>query len=113
MTTTSTPTAPVHEVTVRIGSAKGLHARPAKLVSQAAAACGAKVTLTTEAGKTVNLASILGLISLGLPAGADVTLATDGLRAGLDAVDASALLHDLSLLLAADHDGPSADETAA
>ena len=53
------------ERTVTIASSVGLHARPASLFSQAAGKSGAKVTLTSPAGKTVNAASILGVLSVG------------------------------------------------
>ena len=48
------------ERTVTIASSVGLHARPASLFSQAAGKSGAKVTLTSPAGKTVNAASMPG-----------------------------------------------------
>ena len=51
------------ERTVRIGSTHGLHARPAKLFTQAAAASGAAVTISKSGGKPVNGASILAVIS--------------------------------------------------
>ena len=85
------------ERTVLIGSTNGLHARPAKLFSQAAAAAGIPVTLTKTGGKTVNAASILGVISLGIGHGDEVTLAADG-----DA--APTILDELAQLLLTDHD---------
>ncbi|TFB98422.1 MULTISPECIES: HPr family phosphocarrier protein [unclassified Cryobacterium] len=90
------------ERTVRIGSANGLHARPAKLFTKAAADSGVKVTIEKAGGKAVNAASILAVISLGLGNGDEVTIATvdDG---------ASATLDTLVSLLAADHDLPAAD----
>jgi phosphocarrier protein HPr len=68
---------------VAIASAVGLHARPASLFARAAADCGLTVTVTTAAGKTANAASILEVLSLGVPCGAVVTLSADG--AGADA----------------------------
>lgn len=62
---------------VRIGSSHGLHARPAKLFTQAAAASGATVTLR-KGDKSVNAASILGVISLGVDFGDEVTLTVEG-----------------------------------
>lgn len=85
------------ERTVLVGSTHGLHARPAKLFSQAAAAAGTHVTLTKAGGKTVNAASILGVISLGISHGDEVTLAADG-----DA--AESILEGLAELLLTDHD---------
>ena len=64
------------ERTVAIGSAVGLHARPASIFVQAVVSSGASVTLTTAEGTTVNAASILSVLALGLPFGAEVTLAT-------------------------------------
>ena len=64
------------ERTVTIGSAVGLHARPASIFVQAVVTTGAAVTLTTSEGKTVNAASILSVLSLGLPFGARVMLSS-------------------------------------
>ncbi|RNE63935.1 HPr family phosphocarrier protein [Cryobacterium tepidiphilum] len=85
------------ERTVRIGSTHGLHARPAKLFTQAAAASGATVRIAKAGGKAVNAASILGVISLGIDHGDDVTLSVDG-------DNAEAVLDELEAFLAADHD---------
>jgi len=94
------------ERTVRIGSANGLHARPAKLFTKAAADSGVKVTITKAGGKAVNAASILAVISLGLGKGDEVTLrATDD--------TAGAALDTLVALLATDHDLPAADTAPA
>ena len=65
------------ERTVTVASSVGLHARPASLFSQAAAKVGVPVTLTSAAGKSVNAASILGVLSLGIGHGEVVTLASD------------------------------------
>ena len=59
-----------------MGAEIGLHARPASLFVQAVAATGARISLT-YAAKTVNAASILGVLSLGVPHGATVTLESD------------------------------------
>ncbi|KAA9111265.1 HPr family phosphocarrier protein [Microbacterium rhizomatis] len=83
--------------TVRIGSSHGLHARPAKLFAQAAKDSGVPVTITKDAGKPVNAASILGVIALGIEQGDYVTLTADG-------ENAEALLDTLSELLTTDHD---------
>jgi phosphocarrier protein len=83
--------------TVRIGSSHGLHARPAKLFTQAAAAAPGPVTIAKGDGKAVNAASILGVISLGVEHGDYVTLSTE--------VDgAEAVLDELTELLVTDHD---------
>jgi len=85
------------ERTVLIGSTHGLHARPAKLFTKAAAAAGAPVTLQKGDGKPVNAASILGVISLGINHGDSVTLSTAG-------DNAESVLDELSELLLTDHD---------
>ncbi len=74
------------ERTVTVASSVGLHARPASLFSQAAAKTGVPVTLTSAKGKSVNAASILGVLSLGIGSGEEVTLASDaeGADAALD-----------------------------
>ena len=85
------------ERTVTIASSVGLHARPASLFSQAAGKSGAKVTLTSPAGKSVNAASILGVLSLGIGHGEEVVVATEG-------DNAEAALDELVALLATDLD---------
>ncbi len=85
------------ERTVTVASSVGLHARPASLFSQAAAKAGVPVTLTNAAGKTVNAASILGVLSLGIGHGETVTIAADG-------ADADAALDSLAELLNTDLD---------
>jgi phosphocarrier protein HPr len=85
------------ERTVVVASAVGLHARPASLFSQAAAKAGVPVTLTSPSGKTVNAASILGVLSLGIGYGEQVSIASD-------ADDADAALDELVRLLETDLD---------
>ena len=82
--------------TATIASSVGLHARPASVFVQAVAASGAAVTLSAD-GRSVNAASILGVLSLGLGAGAAVTLESDD----------SAALDALVELLETDLDGAS------
>ncbi|MEO6116320.1 MAG: HPr family phosphocarrier protein [Pseudolysinimonas sp.] len=85
------------ERTVVVASSVGLHARPASLFSQAAAKTGVTVTLTSAAGKSVNAASILGVLSLGIGHGEEVTLSSDA-----DGADAA--LDELVAVLATDLD---------
>jgi phosphocarrier protein HPr len=66
------------EKTVTVASSVGLHARPASLFAQAAAKTGVAVQLTSAAGKSVNAASILGVLSLGIGHGEEVTLSAEG-----------------------------------
>ncbi|MEV8266724.1 HPr family phosphocarrier protein [Microbacterium sp. NPDC076911] len=83
--------------TVRIGSSHGLHARPAKLFTQAAKAADSPVTISKGSGQPVNAASILSVIALGVEYGDYVTLSTEG-------ASAEATLDTLSELLTTDHD---------
>lgn len=84
------------ENTLRVASAHGLHARPASLFTKAAAASGLDVTIS-KGDKSVNAASILSVISLGVGHGDEVTIAAEG--DGADAVIA-----ELTEILSADHD---------
>jgi phosphocarrier protein HPr len=76
------------ERTVTIASSIGLHARPASLFCRAAAEAGVPVTITSPSGRSVNAASILGVLSLGIDHGETVTLEAtgDGADAALDAL---------------------------
>jgi phosphocarrier protein HPr len=85
------------ERTVVVASSVGLHARPASLFSQAAAKTGVVVTITSAAGKSVNAASILGVLSLGVGHGEQVTLSSH-------AEGGDAALDELVTLLATDLD---------
>jgi phosphocarrier protein HPr len=84
------------ERTVTIASAHGLHARPASLFVQAVTASGLAVQLS-KGDKTLNAASILGVISLGIEHGDQITIATEG-------DDADAVLDSLVELLTTDFD---------
>jgi phosphocarrier protein len=84
------------ERTVAIASAQGLHARPASLFVQAVTAAGLPVQLT-KGDKTLNAASILGVISLGIEHGDEVTLTAEG-------DNADAVLDSLVALLTTDMD---------
>lgn len=64
--------------TVIVASQVGLHARPAALFARAAAEAQVVVTLTSAAGRSVNAASILGVLSLGIGHGEEVTLSAEG-----------------------------------
>ena len=85
------------ERTVQIGSTHGLHARPAKLFTQAAAASGSSVTIQKAGGSPVNAASILAVIAQGIDHGDEVTIVVDG-------GDEQAVLDQLVELLSTDHD---------
>lgn len=55
----------------------GIHARPATLLVQAASKFNSDINLEYN-GKSVNLKSIMGVMSLGVGQGADVTITDDG-----------------------------------
>lgn len=55
----------------------GIHARPATLLVQTASKFTSDTKLTYQ-GKTVNLKSIMGVMSLGVGKGADVTVTAEG-----------------------------------
>jgi len=64
--------------TVIIGSKVGLHARPAKLFTSAAAATGVKVQIAKAGGTPVDASSILRVMTLGAKFGEEVTLTAEG-----------------------------------
>lgn len=84
------------ERTVTVASAHGLHARPASLFVQAVTNSGLSVQLT-KGDKALNAASILGVISLGIEHGDEVTLSAEG-------DNADTVLDELAAFLATDHD---------
>ena len=55
----------------------GIHARPATLLVQTASKFSADLILEYK-GKSVNLKSIMGVMSLGVGQGADVTITAEG-----------------------------------
>ncbi|MEE6658432.1 phosphocarrier protein HPr [Pediococcus acidilactici] len=67
----------------------GIHARPATLLVQAASKFNSDIQLTYK-DKSVNLKSIMGVMSLGVGQGADITISADG----DDEADAIAALED-------------------
>jgi phosphocarrier protein HPr len=85
------------ERTATIASSHGLHARPASLFTQAVAKSGVKVNLSKGDGKSVNAASILGVISLGIESGDTVTLSAEG-------ENSETVLDDLAAMLERDLD---------
>jgi phosphocarrier protein HPr len=85
------------ERAVTVASSVGLHARPASLFCEAAAKAGVPVTLTNAAGKSVNAASILGVLSLGVGFGETVTIGADG-------AGAQAAIDELATMLERDLD---------
>jgi phosphocarrier protein len=63
--------------TVTVGSAVGLHARPAALIAEAVAKSGASVTLATPGGNPVDAGSPLMIMTLGAKKGTEVTVTSD------------------------------------
>ncbi|HJE87121.1 MULTISPECIES: phosphocarrier protein HPr [Lactobacillaceae] len=55
----------------------GIHARPATLLVQSASKFNSEVSLQYQ-DKSVNLKSIMGVMSLGVGQNADITITTDG-----------------------------------
>jgi phosphocarrier protein len=63
--------------TVIVGSAVGLHARPAAIISEAVVNAGVPVTLALDGGEPVDAGSALMIMTLGAGNGASVTVAAD------------------------------------
>ncbi|MDQ1180174.1 HPr family phosphocarrier protein [Rhodococcus sp. SORGH_AS_0301] len=81
--------------TVTVGSAIGLHARPAAVIAEAVADSGVDVTLEVEGEEAVDGGSALMIMTLGATKGTEVTITSDD-QATLDKVAA---------LVASDLDG--------
>ena len=67
----------------------GIHARPATLLVQTASKFNSDINLEYK-GKSVNLKSIMGVMSLGVGQGSDVTISVEG----VDETDALAAIVD-------------------
>ncbi|WP_082233429.1 phosphocarrier protein HPr [Halobacillus massiliensis] len=65
------------EKTFTITSADGVHARPATVLVQNAGKYESDINLHYKE-KAVNLKSIMGIMSLGIPAGAEVKITAEG-----------------------------------
>jgi phosphocarrier protein HPr len=63
--------------TVTVGSAIGLHARPAAIIAEAAVDAGVPVTLSMDGGEPVDAGSALMIMTLGAGNGAQVTVHSD------------------------------------
>ncbi|WP_193726458.1 HPr family phosphocarrier protein [Protaetiibacter intestinalis] len=85
------------ERTLQIASGHGLHARPAKLFTQAVAASGHKVTIARPGGAALNAASILSIIAAGFENGDEVVLTVEG-------DDEERVLEELAEFLTTDQD---------
>ena len=89
--------------TVVIGSASGLHARPAALFVKAAAAAPARVMVRVGDGPAVQARSMLSVLALGARQGTEVTLEAEG-----DGADAERAVAELAALLERDLDAEGA-----
>ncbi|MFB7717859.1 MULTISPECIES: HPr family phosphocarrier protein [unclassified Nocardia] len=63
--------------TVEVGSAVGLHARPANIIAETVQATGIPVTLAVAGGDPVDAGSALMIMTLGAAKGTAVTVASD------------------------------------
>jgi phosphocarrier protein HPr len=63
--------------TVKIINEAGIHARPASLFLQAATAFKSNITVTKN-GRSGNAKSLLGLLSLGVNKGSEITIVAEG-----------------------------------
>jgi phosphocarrier protein len=63
--------------TVIVGSAIGLHARPAAIIAEAVVDAGVPVTLSVDGGEPVDAGSALMIMTLGAGNGASVTVESD------------------------------------
>ena len=66
---------------VVVGSAIGLHARPAGIISDAAAKFDEEITIAVEGEEPVNATSALLIMSLGVEHGQTVTVASENVAA--------------------------------
>jgi len=62
---------------VVVGSAIGLHARPAAIIAEAVVNAGVEVTLAVDGGEPVDAGSALMIMTLGAANGAQVTVASE------------------------------------
>ena len=63
--------------TVTVGSAVGLHARPAALIAEAVTKSGTPVTLATPGGNPIDAGSPLMIMTLGAKQGTEVVVSSD------------------------------------
>jgi len=65
------------EKTFKVIADSGIHARPATVLVNTASKFSSDVNLEFN-GKSVNLKSIMGVMSLGVPQGAEIKISTSG-----------------------------------
>jgi phosphocarrier protein HPr len=83
--------------TVTVGSASGLHARPAKLFVEAATRQPVQVRIGVDGRPAASARSLLSVLALGVEHGTEVTLEAEG-------AEAEQALDTLAELLASDLD---------
>lgn len=64
-------------ITVLVTDPAGMHARPASKVAHLAASFDQDISITYK-GRTIDAKSIMGLMSLGVPKGAEMTITVSG-----------------------------------
>lgn len=64
-------------ITLLVTDPAGMHARPASKVAHLAASFDQDITITYK-GRTIDAKSIMGLMSLGVPKGAEMTITVTG-----------------------------------
>jgi len=65
----------MHTISVTVGSAVGLHARPAAIIAEAADGLGSEVTIGIPGGNAVDASSSLLIMTLGAGKGVTVEVA--------------------------------------
>ena len=86
------------EIRVRVGSAVGLHARPAAMVAQEAAKLPTTVRLGRDGATAVDARSVLSILTLDARLGDELVLSAEG-------PDAEAALAALASVIERDLDG--------
>lgn len=66
------------EFTYTIKDELGIHARPARLVVQEAKSFKSTITITKDGGKSVEATRLMGLMTLAVKCGNEVTIAAEG-----------------------------------
>jgi len=65
------------DIKVMVIDPVGLHARPATVAVNAASKCKCKVTIAFK-GRSVDMKSIMGVMSLGIPTQSEIVISCDG-----------------------------------
>ncbi|MBM7661993.1 phosphocarrier protein [Bacillus mesophilus] len=65
------------EKTFKITAESGVHARPATVLVQTAGQFNSEITVEYNE-RSVNLKSIMGVMSLGIPSGSQITISANG-----------------------------------